>query len=108
MRDEITPDGLPSSTRSTMATSGPGTAGATARHLAALLEVAPADDFLTAPRLASLLGVSSMTLYRWTLDDRLGFPQPSRVHGRKFWHRPAIVAWMKARVVQRTAQQTAA
>jgi predicted DNA-binding transcriptional regulator AlpA len=48
-----------------------------------------------------MLGVSGMTLYRWTLDERLGFPAPSRVHGRKFWHRPDVIAWMKARAVQR-------
>jgi predicted DNA-binding transcriptional regulator AlpA len=96
-----TPNNLPSSTRPAATPRGPPTPDAS-EQLAALLGVTPAADFLTGPRLAALLGVSSMTLYRWTLDERLNFPQPSRVHGRKFWHRPDVIAWMKARAVQRT------
>ena len=60
------------------------------------------DDYLSGKALAELLGVSTMTIFRWELDPRLNFPPPSRVHGRKFWHRPVVVEWMKARAVQRT------
>jgi len=60
------------------------------------------DDYLSGKALAELLGVSTMTIFRWEGNPRLNFHSPSRVHGRKFWHRPVIVEWMKARAVQRT------
>ena len=101
MQDETTSDNPLSSTRPASTPCGPPTPDAS-EQLAALLGVTPAADFLTGPRLAALLGVSSMTIYRWTLDERLGFPAPSQVHGRKFWHRPDVIAWMKGRAVQRT------
>ena len=38
-------------------------------------------------------GVSDMTVWRWSRDDELGFPQPIRINGRRFWSEQALSAW---------------
>ena len=101
MQDANTRDDLLSSTRPA-ATPGVSPATDISERLAALLGVSPTTDFLSGSRLAAMLGVSTMTIYRWEHDERLNFPAPSRVHGRKFWYRPDVLAWMKARAVQQT------
>jgi predicted DNA-binding transcriptional regulator AlpA len=57
------------------------------------------DIFLNTKALAQMLGVSTLSIYRWERDPRLDFPAPSRVYGRKFWRRSDVMNWM-------TAQQT--
>lgn len=42
-------------------------------------------------------GISDMTLWRWLHDDDLGFPQPFRINGRRFWNEPDLIAWEKKR-----------
>lgn len=61
------------------------------------------DEYLNTARLSAMLGVSSMTLYRWTMDEQLDFPPPSEIHGRKYWSRAAIARWMKDRAIKKSA-----
>lgn len=30
-------------------------------------------------------GVTPMTIYRWERDERMGFPQPTYINGRKYY-----------------------
>jgi predicted DNA-binding transcriptional regulator AlpA len=38
-------------------------------------------------------GISDMTLWRWLHDEELGFPQPIRINGRRFWSEEALNTW---------------
>jgi predicted DNA-binding transcriptional regulator AlpA len=58
-------------------------------------------EWLNGPNLAATLGVTPMTLLRWGQNEKLAFPRPTMINGRKYWHRDAINAWMRARVVNR-------
>jgi predicted DNA-binding transcriptional regulator AlpA len=58
------------------------------------------DEYITTGKLAQMLGVSTLSIYRWERDPRLDFPTPSRVYGRKFWRRSEIFAWMAKRKVR--------
>lgn len=42
--------------------------------------------------------ISDMTLWRWLHDGDLGFPQPFRINGRRFWSEPALIAWERSRI----------
>jgi predicted DNA-binding transcriptional regulator AlpA len=53
------------------------------------------DDYLGSAKLAAMLNVSTMSLYRYCKSKDLGFPQPSRINGRKKWRRSEIVQWME-------------
>ena len=60
-------------------------------------------EWLTTTRLAELLGVSQMTVWRWEhhpdyLDLR--FPKPAIINARRYWSRDEINVWMRARIVQ--------
>jgi predicted DNA-binding transcriptional regulator AlpA len=52
------------------------------------------DQFLTSGKLCSLLGVSTQSIFRWCRDPALGFPQPIRINGRRYWPRQEVLAWM--------------
>ncbi|MCJ2136378.1 DNA-binding protein [Methylobacterium sp. J-026] len=43
------------------------------------------DELLPAPHLLARYKVSDMTLFRWLKDERLSFPQPIRINGRRYW-----------------------
>lgn len=43
-------------------------------------------------------GVSDMSLWRWLHDEELGFPQPIRINGRRFWREQDLIAWERTRV----------
>ena len=36
-----------------------------------------------------------MTIWRWERDPKLAFPTASVIHGRKYWNRNDIDAWMR-------------
>jgi hypothetical protein len=38
-------------------------------------------------------GLSDMGLWRWTNDDRLGFPKPLIVNTRRYWWLHELEAW---------------
>ena len=42
-------------------------------------------------------GMSDMALWRWLHDDELGFPQPIRINGRRFWKASELTAWERTR-----------
>ena len=44
-----------------------------------------AEDLLPAAHLLARYRVSDMTLFRWLKDPKLGFPQPIRINGRRYW-----------------------
>ncbi len=48
-----------------------------------------------AARLSKRLGVSSVTLWRWRHDERLGFPKGRKINDRVYfpWHE--VMAWLE-------------
>lgn len=42
-------------------------------------------------------GRSDMGLWRWLHNDELGFPQPLRINGRRFWREADLDAWERSR-----------
>lgn len=59
-------------------------------------------QWLTAARLAEMLGVSTMTIWRWSHEKKYGclkFPRPAVISDRRYWNRDEINAWMRDRVV---------
>lgn len=51
------------------------------------------NDWLTGPQVARRFGISSMSLWRWARDPRLGFPAPTRVRDRNYWRLADLVEW---------------
>ncbi|SOR30303.1 Prophage CP4-57 regulatory [Methylorubrum extorquens] len=43
------------------------------------------DDLLPAAQVRARYKVSDMTVFRWLADAKLGFPQPLRINGRRYW-----------------------
>ena len=43
------------------------------------------DGLLPATAARARYGVSDMTIFRWLADPTLGFPQPIRINGRRYW-----------------------
>jgi hypothetical protein len=52
---------------------------------------------LTTERVAERFDVVARTVERWERDRRLGFPQPLKIHGRKYWKLADIENWERAR-----------
>ena len=52
-------------------------------------------EWLGGAQLAALLGVTTMTIWRWERDSKLNFPQPTVIRDRKYWSRDDINAWMR-------------
>lgn len=42
-------------------------------------------------------GVSSMTIWRWLKDDRMGFPKPVYVGRRRYWVEQEVIDWLNNR-----------
>ena len=38
-------------------------------------------------------GTSKRSLDRWQKDEKLGFPQPVMINGRRFWDEDVLIAW---------------
>jgi predicted DNA-binding transcriptional regulator AlpA len=55
------------------------------------------QTFLPAKTFAPAYGVSDMSLWRWLRDVGLGFPQPLRINGRRFWKASQLEAWEASR-----------
>jgi predicted DNA-binding transcriptional regulator AlpA len=36
---------------------------------------------------------SDMTLWRWVNDDKLNFPKPAIIRGRRYWDEAELDAW---------------
>jgi predicted DNA-binding transcriptional regulator AlpA len=50
-------------------------------------------EWLTGPQVARRFGISSMSLWRWMRDSRLGFPDPTHIRKRNYWRLSEIVEW---------------
>jgi predicted DNA-binding transcriptional regulator AlpA len=55
----------------------------------------PSPELIMAARLSKRLGVSSVTLWRWRHDERLGFPKGRKINDRVYfpWHE--VAAWLE-------------
>jgi predicted DNA-binding transcriptional regulator AlpA len=54
--------------------------------------------YLTAAQVrARFGGISDMALWRWLHKEELGFPQPLRIQGRRFWKAADLTAWERSR-----------
>jgi predicted DNA-binding transcriptional regulator AlpA len=47
--------------------------------------------------------VTNRTLDRWILNEKLGFPKPIMINGRRYWDEAEIVEWERSRAAARTA-----
>jgi len=57
-----------------------------------------ATVYLNAPQVRSRYGnVCEMTLWRWLHDEKLNFPRPHRINGRRFWKAAELAAWERTR-----------
>jgi predicted DNA-binding transcriptional regulator AlpA len=62
------------------------------------------EDLLPAVHLLARYRVSDMTLFRWLKDEKLGFPKPIRINGRRYWR----LADLQAFEVRQAAHKEAA
>ncbi len=53
--------------------------------------------------LAAMLNVSSKTIDRWSKDQRVGFPPPIIINGRKYRALKKVRSWMAARAATEAA-----
>ena len=53
--------------------------------------------YLPASQVRARYGVSEMSIWRWLRDERLGFPAPIRINGRRYWRRHELEAWEASR-----------
>ena len=51
--------------------------------------------WLTGPQVQRRFSISAMGLYRWQHDERLDFPEPTRIRERLFWRLSDIEAFEK-------------
>jgi predicted DNA-binding transcriptional regulator AlpA len=64
------------------------------------------DEWVPDPRVRRELGISEMTLWRWTRDAALGFPKPIKIRERNFRSRRELDAF-KARMLADALRQRA-
>ncbi len=63
-----------------------------------------ADVMVTAKQVyARYGGISEMTLWRWLRDERMNFPQPMMINGRRYWKLSDLQAWEIARASREAA-----
>ena len=41
--------------------------------------------------------ISNMTLWRWLENQKLEFPRPISINGRRFWRLEELLGWEKSR-----------
>lgn len=51
------------------------------------------DGYLPARKVWERYGVTSMTLWRWLKDERIGFPKPTYVRRFRYWRLSDLLAW---------------
>jgi predicted DNA-binding transcriptional regulator AlpA len=44
-----------------------------------------AGEWLTGPQVARHFNISTMGVWRWMHDERIGFPQPTQIRKRNYW-----------------------
>jgi predicted DNA-binding transcriptional regulator AlpA len=56
------------------------------------------DVYLTAAQVRNRYGgMSDMCLWRWLRDERLNFPRPLIINGRRYWRLRELIGWKRAR-----------
>jgi predicted DNA-binding transcriptional regulator AlpA len=58
------------------------------------------DRFLPAAQVFARYGVSSMSVYRWLRNPKLGFPKPVYIGRYRFWRLSDLVAWERNRATE--------
>ena len=53
--------------------------------------------YLTGPQIQARYGVTKMTIHRWLVDARLGFPRPLKINQRNYWLESEVDEWDAAR-----------
>lgn len=54
--------------------------------------------YLSGPQVQERYGVTKMTLWRWCENPSMGFPQPLRINGRKYFDVTELDAWDRSRI----------
>jgi predicted DNA-binding transcriptional regulator AlpA len=57
----------------------------------------PANTFLPDPKVRVRYGVTDMTLWRWSKDPNLKFPQPMKINGRNYRRLAELETWERKR-----------
>jgi predicted DNA-binding transcriptional regulator AlpA len=56
------------------------------------------EIFLTGPQVRERYGVTDMSIWRWSHDNGVGFPAPTKLgNGRNYWRLSDLVAWEASR-----------
>jgi predicted DNA-binding transcriptional regulator AlpA len=55
--------------------------------------------------LCARYGVSDRSIDRWLADERLNFPRPMRINGRRFWSEADVDAFDAVRKAVASAEQ---
>lgn len=61
------------------------------------------EDMLPAVQVLARYQVTEMTLYRWLKDARLSFPQPIRIHTRRYWRLADLQAFEAKQAARKEA-----
>jgi excisionase family DNA binding protein len=61
-------------------------------------------EWLPDRQVADFLGVTTMTIWRWDRDEKLGFPRPAVIHGRKYRNRNKLNEWMRSMATNKAGQ----
>lgn len=65
------------------------------------MEHSESTKYLTSHQVrARFGGVSSMTLWRWAKDDKMGFPIPMRLNRRKLFNLADIEKWERETAIR--------
>lgn len=59
------------------------------------------DVLVSSKRLRARYGVTDRTIHRWENDLRMGFPQPLRIRGRKYWRLEELESYEQVRAAAR-------
>jgi predicted DNA-binding transcriptional regulator AlpA len=68
------------------------------------------SELIATSPLARVLNVSTRTIDRWRKDERVGFPAPTVINGRKYWPTVEVRAWRERMAARsrKDAQENAA
>lgn len=61
---------------------------------------AEAAKYLPSRDLRERYRVSDMSIWRWLRDDKLAFPKPTVINGRRYWLIAEIEQWERARAAR--------